>query len=145
MSQQPTGQQLPPPGGVATPWNQGVPNDGGYGFERIAGLGTWSELIAGGVVDRPYIEQEAERRKQEIDRAMDNQMAQLENHCAEKCASIKQQAEYHAQMAEKQIENHKRQNLGQIARQAELQAYAILQKAEMEKSRIGQEAYRALA
>ena len=42
------------------------------------GFGTWNELIAGGVVDRSYIEQEAERRKQEIDRAMDNQLAQLE-------------------------------------------------------------------
>merc|ERR1711879_726465 len=32
-----------------------------------------------------------------------------------------------------------------IARQAELQGYAIVQKAEMEKGRLGQEAYRALA
>lgn len=122
-----------------------VPNDGGYGFDRIVGLGTWSELIAGGVVDRPYIEQEAERRKQEIDRHLDNQMAQMETHCQEQCSSIKQQAEYHTQMSEKQIEQHKRQHLAQIARQAELQSYAILQKAEMEKGRLGQEAYRALA
>lgn len=121
------------------------PQDGGFGMDRIAGLGTWSELIAGGVVDRPYIEQEAERRKQEIDRQMDNQLAQLESTCQEQCASIKQQAEYHTQMAEKQIEGHKRQHLAQIARQAELQAYAIVQKSEMEKGRLGQEAYRALA
>lgn len=126
-------------------YGKGLPNDGGYGFDRIAGLGTWSELIAGGIVDRPYVEKEAERRKQEIDRAMDNQLAQLENQCQDQCASIKQQAEYHAQMAEKQIENHKRQHLGQVARQAELQAYSILQKAETEKARLGQEAYRALA
>merc|ERR1719324_849332 len=124
---------------------EGFPNDGGFGMDRTGGLGSWSELIAGGIVDRPYIEQEAERRKQEVDRQMDNQLAQLESHCQEQCASIKQQAEYHAQMAEKQIENHKRQHLGQVARQAELQAYSILQKAEMEKARLGQEAYRALA
>merc|ERR1719352_1137515 len=126
-------------------YGQGLPSDGSFGLDRVAGLGTWSELIAGGVVDRPYIEQEAQRRKQEVDRAMDNQLALLENHCMEQCASIKQQAEYHTQMAEKQIEGHKRQHLAQIARQAELQSFAIVQKAEMEKGRLGQEAYRALS
>jgi len=122
-----------------------APFDAGFGMDRTAGLGSWSELIAGGVVDRPYIEQEAERRKQEIDRQMDNQLAQIESQCQEQTASIKQQADYHTQMAEKQIEGHKRQHLAQVARQAELQGYAIVQKAEMEKGRLGQEAYRALA
>merc|ERR1719352_2079675 len=126
-------------------YGQGLPSDASFGIDRVAGLGTWSELIAGGVVDRPYIEQEAERRKQEVDRAMDNQLSLLENHCMEQCASIKQQAEYHTQMAEKQIEGHKRQHLAQITRQAELQSFAITQKAESEKGRLGQEAYRALS
>lgn len=133
-------------GGPPAPsYSPSGPNDGGYGFDRMASLGTWSELIAGGIVDTPYIEQEAERRKLEIDRQMDNQLAQLESQCQEQSASIKQQAEYHTQMAEKQIEGHKRQHLAQVARQAELQSYAIVQKAEMEKGRLGQEAYRALS
>lgn len=113
--------------------------------DKFGGFGTWNELIAGGVVDRSYIEQEAERRKQEIDRAMDNQLAQLEHQCQQERSNIQQQAEYHTQMAEKQIESHKRQHLQHITRQAELQAYAILQRAEMEKGRLGQEACRALS
>jgi len=112
--------------------------------ERFAGFGTWNELIAGGVVDRSYIEQEAERRKQEVDRAMDNQLARLESQCLEQCATIQQQAEYHTQMAERQIENSKRQHLAHISRQAELQTYAITQRAEVEKGRLGAEACRAL-
>lgn len=108
------------------------------------GLGTWSELIAGGVVDKDYIEQEAERRKQEIDRAMDAQIARLEDQCQEHRSSIVQQAEYHTQMAEKQIEGHKRQHIANVTRQAELQAYSILQRVEIEKGRLGQEAARAL-
>merc|ERR1712014_514063 len=58
---------------------------------------------------------------------------------------IQQQAEYHTQMAERQIESHKRQNLAHVSRQAELQAYAIIQRAETEKGRLGQEAARALS
>lgn len=108
-------------------------------------FGTWSELIAGGVVDRSYIEAEAERRKQEIDRSMGNQLAQLETQCQEQSSSIQQQAEYHTQMAEQQIETTKRQHLAHVTRQAELQAYAIVQRAEMEKGRLGQEACRALS
>merc|ERR1712187_813290 len=94
-------------------------------MDKLGGLGTWNELIAGGVVDKAYVEQEAERRKQEITRAMDNQIAQLESQCQEQRASIQQQAEYHTQMAERQIESHKLQNLAHISRQAELQAYSI--------------------
>lgn len=108
-------------------------------------LGTWNELIAGGVVDRAFIEQEAERRKQEIDRAMEDHIVQLENRCREQLSSIKQQAEYHTQMAEQQIESHKKQHLAHISRQAEIQAYSILQRAEAEKGRLGQEAARALS
>merc|ERR1712187_1081262 len=65
--------------------------------------------------------------------------------CQEQRASIQQQAEYHTQMAERQIESHKRQNLAHLSRQEELQAYAILQRAETEKGRLGQEAARALS
>jgi len=110
-----------------------------------SGFGTWNELIAGGVVDRSYIEQEAERRKQEIDRAMEDQVVQLENQCQEQRTSIQQQAEYHTQMAERQIESHKKQHQTHVTRQAEIQAYSILQRADMEKGRLGQEAARALS
>mmetsp|Transcript_8320 Transcript_8320/g.22544 ORF Transcript_8320/g.22544 Transcript_8320/m.22544 type:complete len:242 (-) Transcript_8320:18-743(-) len=120
---------------------------GGLGnFGSVAaGFGPWNELIANGVVDQRYIEQEAERRKQEIDRAMDNQLAQLESRCEEQRCSIRQQAEYHTQMAERQIQGHMRQHQAHVTRQAEIQAYAILQRAEIEKGRLGQEAARALS
>mmetsp|Transcript_86340 Transcript_86340/g.279569 ORF Transcript_86340/g.279569 Transcript_86340/m.279569 type:complete len:248 (+) Transcript_86340:152-895(+) len=115
------------------------------GMSIVEGFGDWNELIAGGLVDRSYIEREAERRKEEIDRATDNHLAQLETRCQEQCTSIRQQAEYHTQMAEKQIRSHMRQHQLHITRQAEIQAYAILQRAEQEKARLGQEAARALS
>ncbi|CAE8607665.1 unnamed protein product [Polarella glacialis] len=119
---------------------------GGFGgLSAPAGLGTWGELIAVGVVDRAYIEKEAERRKKEIDRATDKQLADMENECMEQRSTIQQQAEYHTQMAEKQIEGHKRQHQAHIMRQAEIQAYAILQRADMEKGSLGHEAARALS
>eukprot|EP00747_Dinoflagellata_sp_TGD_P032771 gnl/TRDRNA2_/TRDRNA2_136201_c0_seq1.p1 gnl/TRDRNA2_/TRDRNA2_136201_c0~~gnl/TRDRNA2_/TRDRNA2_136201_c0_seq1.p1 ORF type:complete len:311 (+),score=68.64 gnl/TRDRNA2_/TRDRNA2_136201_c0_seq1:33-935(+) len=121
------------------------PSGGGGSFNGLGNLGTWNELIAGGVVDKHYIEQEAERRKQEIDRALDIQLAQLESSHQEQKNSVQQQAEYHTQMAERQIESHKRQHIAHITRQAEMQALAILQRAEMEKGRLGQEACRALS
>jgi len=136
-------------GGYGSPMHGrgcGSPLEGGatWTSNLASGFGTWNELIVGGVVDRPYVEAEAERRKQDIDRAMENQIVMLENQSQEQRESIVKQAEYHLQMADRQIDNHKRQHLAHVSRQAELQAYSILQRAEMEKGRLGQEAARAL-
>lgn len=137
------------PSGAASPFPAppSVAAGSGYGLANGLGanLGQWSELIASGVVDREYIEQETARRKQEVDRNLDAQLVQLENGYEEQKQSIQQQAEYHLQMAERQIETHKRQHLAHVTRQAELQAYSITQRAEMEKGRLGQEAARALS
>eukprot|EP00747_Dinoflagellata_sp_TGD_P084616 gnl/TRDRNA2_/TRDRNA2_162581_c0_seq1.p1 gnl/TRDRNA2_/TRDRNA2_162581_c0~~gnl/TRDRNA2_/TRDRNA2_162581_c0_seq1.p1 ORF type:complete len:540 (-),score=77.15 gnl/TRDRNA2_/TRDRNA2_162581_c0_seq1:166-1785(-) len=120
----------------------GTPNNA---FQDFTAFGTWNELIAGGVVDRSYIINEANRRKQEIDRKMDQQNALLETEYQEKRTSILAQAEHHTKLAEKQIDSHQKQHMQHVTRQAELQAYAILQRAEAEKGRLGQEACKLIA
>mmetsp|Transcript_127878 Transcript_127878/g.408899 ORF Transcript_127878/g.408899 Transcript_127878/m.408899 type:complete len:142 (-) Transcript_127878:252-677(-) len=48
-------------------------------------------------------------------------------------------------MADRQIESHKKQHQAHVTRQAEMQAYSIMQRAELEKGRLGQEAARSLS
>lgn len=126
----------------APPGNSYVPAVSVGCFDR---LGSWGDLLSGGVVDRHFLAKEAERRKKEIDRSLEAQVAQVDSDFLEQRAMIQQQAEYQTRMAEQQIDMNARQQVAHVMRHGEMQSLAAMQRADMERRRLGSEAARALA
>jgi len=102
-------------------------------------------MINDGLLDQTYIVQEAARRKQDIDRALSLQLAELEDECQHRYASIKQQAEHHTRLSEEQIRSHMRNYIAHVTGQAEAQALEVSRRTKEEKERLGQDASLAIA
>lgn len=112
------------------------------GFSTLEGM---DGMINNGLLDHGYIIQEASRRKQDIDRALNVQLGEMEAECQHRYSAIKQQAEHHTRLAEQQIESHKRNYINHITGQTQAQALQVTQRASEEKQRLGQEANMAIA
>lgn len=107
---------------------------------------SWNNMVSTGAgMDRTFVLQEAARRKQDIDRSLDLQLAELEDLCQQRRAKIQLQAEHHTRLAERKIEEHKRHYISHVTRQAMQQAYEISQLAEAEKRRLGEQAFHVIA
>merc|ERR1719482_2164518 len=107
------------------------------GFSNFEGL---DGMINDGLLDSSWVIQEAARRKQDIDRALSIQIAELESEAQHRQAAIMQQAEHHTRLAEQQVESQKRSYIAHVTAQTETKAAEVSRRAREEKDRLGQEA-----
>lgn len=92
--------------------------------------------------DSGYILQEAQRKKQELDRSMAAQLGAIEASHQKAVDDICRSGEYQLQLVQAQIGRHKEQHQASLRHQLELQVCEIAQKAELQKKHLGQEACR---
>jgi len=109
-----------------------------------AGLGDLASWASTGLVDPQFIEKEAERKKVEIERNLENQLNELDLQWQHERSALQQAADLAKRNAEAQIQEAEKIHKELLYSNAERREREIEEGMNIEKGRLGNEAYAAI-
>jgi len=108
---------------------------------NLGDLVSWAQT---GLVDREFVRAEAERKKAEIDRALEHTLNELDLQWQHQRAALQQQADMARKHAEQQVREAEKAQLDVLHANAEASERGVAERVAREKGRLGEEAYAAI-
>merc|ERR1719482_2179822 len=107
----------------------------------IGDIVSWAQT---GLVDQHFVRAEADRKKAEIDRALEHTLNELDLQWQHQRAALQQQADMARKHAEQQVREAEKAQLDLLQQNAAQSERGIAERVAREKGRLGEEAYAAI-
>merc|ERR1719353_2475963 len=107
----------------------------------IGDIVSWAQT---GLVDQHFVRAEADRKKAEIDRALEHTLNELDLQWQHQRAALQQQADMARKHAEQQVREAEKAQLDVLHANAESSERGVAERVAREKGRLGEEAYAAI-
>jgi hypothetical protein len=107
----------------------------------IGDIVSWAQT---GLVDQHFVRAEADRKKAEIDRALEHTLNELDLQWQHQRAALQQQADMARKHAEQQVREAEKAQLDLLQQNAAQSERGIAERVAREKGRLGKESYQAI-